>query len=105
MKEITEKTALVLTVVPINTADVAQAPTAFRYRVDDLASGDEIRDWTTVSPSASMTITLDATDNAIQYDRNGKETRVVTMEATHAGGLLTDDYIFRVRNLRFYPAA
>jgi len=43
----------------------AATPTTVEYRIDNISTRTQIKDWTTVSPSTSASITVAATDNKI----------------------------------------
>lgn len=57
----------------------ADAPTTIKYRVDCLATGAEIADWTTVTPGETASIAITATHNAIQDDTNDFEWKQLTV--------------------------
>lgn len=43
----------------------AATPTTVHYRIDNLTSRNEVKDWTSVSPSTSVSITVAASENVI----------------------------------------
>lgn len=55
-------------------------PTTVHYRLDCLATGIELKDWTSVSPASSVNITVTPTENAIQYDGSTKERKQLTVQ-------------------------
>lgn len=77
-----ENTTFDVTAYFRNRATAAEsAPTTIHYRIDDLSSRKQIRDWTSVSASGSVTITISASDNAIQDDSKKQERRQITVKA------------------------
>src|SRR5512138_994736 len=99
-RKVSERSTLVLTASCRNRATAAAAsPTNAYYRVDD-GEGCQIRDWTSLTPSSSLSITLAATDNAIQNCTRESETRIVTVMTDR--GLSTqyaDTFRYEVTNL------
>lgn len=76
-------------------------PTNIRYRVDDLASGAVILDWTAVSADDEITLTITPTQNALQSQCSREEVREVSVAADY--GLATqfiDSVTYTVENLR-----
>ena len=97
-----EKQQVTITTRAINRNGAVFTPTNARYRVDDLDSEEAIVAWTSLTPSAEMTITINATDNAMQNANSPLETRVVTVETD--AGLATahpDEYRYKLKNLKF----
>ena len=73
-------------------------PTTLRYRIDDLDTGCNVLDWTTVTPASTATITITAAQNTISNCRNAR--RQIVVEADH--GLATNCITTReytIRNL------
>jgi hypothetical protein len=60
--------------------DAASTPSSARYRIDCLTTQKQIRDWTSLTPASSISITVENTDNAIQDDYNDTETRQLMVE-------------------------
>jgi len=78
----------------------ASIPTTIRYRIDCLKTRTKIRDWTSVSIAASVTITITASDNEIQDDSNRFERKQIIVQADQ--GLSTQvsgKAVWRVNNL------
>lgn len=78
-------------------------PESVRYRIDDVDSNDEVREWTEITPeSYEHTLLLTRTDNDIiatsgnpEYER-----RRVTIEYIYnTDEYVTDEIYYRVRNL------
>ncbi len=79
---------------------VAQVPTTLHYRLDCLASGTQILDWTSIAADDVSTISITGTQNAIQQDSNEIETKQLTVKAN--SGLSTQfqaTYRYDVVNL------
>lgn len=97
-----EESRVVITVEPFDLNKDPYTPTTARYRVDDCRSNNEMVDWTSLTPSTSMEITIPGTLNTIIEDRNRKETKVVTVNTDN--GLSTQhnsEYEYGIRNLKF----
>ena len=61
--------------------DAAEAPTTAKYRVDCITTGVTLQDWTTLSVSTSMPISITSTFNAIQDNSNRFEKKQLTVAA------------------------
>lgn len=57
----------------------ASAPSTAKYRIDCLTTEKEIKGWTTLTPAASISISIVAADNAIQDESNAYEIRRLTV--------------------------
>ncbi len=84
------------------TGDVT-TPTSARYLVRDVSNDRVVRDWTSLSPAATIDIAIAASDNDL-YDsgRRAKrfERRVVTVQADEGTATQrTDEIEYWVRNL------
>ncbi len=91
-----------VTAQPRDTTNAPYTPTTARYRVDDCRSGTQLVDWTTLTPSTSMTITIPGTANAIIDSTRQTEVKTVTVQLDQ--GLSTQhmsDYTYQVKNLNF----
>ena len=83
-----------------NSSDAAATPTTVHYRVDCLATGKEVTDWTSVTPGTSVTITLSTTHNAIEDKANMVEKKqLVVMSDKDLSTQTRDQAIWRVRNI------
>jgi len=85
----------------------AVAPTAAQYRIDDVASGDEITDWTDFDPSpsgATYDLKISAEENAIVNSALTVEQHRITIQydygSTDQG---TAQIFFFVKNLAMVP--
>jgi len=100
MKEVNEGTTAYMTVVCKNKAGVAEAPASAAYWIDDLGSGERVREETSLTPGLSMEIQLAPTDNRIVDDTRGSEIRRVTVRAAYgANDALKGVYLYKVKNL------
>lgn len=91
-----------LTVTFLDRDGAAQAPASVSYRIDDVASGQEVLGDTDVSPGSSVLITLRPSDNAMVNAERHRERRRVTVTAVYeVDDALPDAYDYVVRNLRF----
>lgn len=78
----------------------ASVPTTIRYRIDCLKTRTVIKDWTSVSAAANVTITISSSDNEIQDDSNSFERKQIIVQAD--AGLSTQvsgRKIFKIENL------
>jgi len=66
----------------------AVTPTTVHYRVDDLTTGKELQDWTSVSTASNVSIAITSTFNDIQDDTSHRETKQLTIKADD--GLATE---------------
>ena len=80
--------------------DASAVPTTARYRVDCKTTGKKITDWTTLTPAASISITMSADDNQIVSTGRQKERRQLTVESDTDLSTQTRERIFwTVRNI------
>ena len=102
MKIHNELSQVTITARAVDKDGLVFTPTNARYRVDDLDSEEAIVAWTSLTPSTEMTITIDATDNAMQNADKKQEIRVVTVE-TNAGltSAHPEEYRYKLKNLKF----
>jgi hypothetical protein len=100
LEEINEKSAARLTVAFLDEDEAPIVPTAVTYEVHDEDTGVELRAATPMSLASSVDIILSDTDTQMNTTTKSKETHVVTVKATFAGGLkINSEYRFRVLNL------
>lgn len=73
-------------------------PSSARYRIDNLTTGETVKNWTSLTPATSMDILISATDNALQscYER---ERRQVLIEASDSDGPVRVIHEYDVINL------
>lgn len=78
-------------------------PTTARYLIRDISNDRLVRDWTSMSPAATVDIQVTASDNDLyEHARRGKkfERRVVTVQAdTGTATQRTDEIEYWVRDL------
>jgi hypothetical protein len=75
-------------------------PTNVYYRIDDLTTGAQVLDWTSVSADDELDITITASQNEMQDQCNTREMRQVVVAANY--GLATqyvDSVEYMVENL------
>lgn len=79
------------------------APTTARYLVRDISNDRLVRDWTSLSPAATIDISITASDNDLYTNArrsNRFERRVVTVQADAGTATQrTDEIEYWVRNL------
>jgi hypothetical protein len=78
-------------------------PTTARYLIRDISNDRLVRDWTSISPAATIDIAIAASDNEI-YDTGRRERRfekrVVTVQADAGTATQrTDEIEYWIRNL------
>lgn len=75
-------------------------PASVKYSTRCLTTGAAIKTDVVVSPASSVTITLDAEDNAIRTPANPFEFKVLTVKATYGvNDECNAEYTYRVKNL------
>lgn len=96
--EVPEDTTLRVTVRPLNSDLAAATPSTMRFRVQDLIQCVAVVDWTSLTPSTAVTVTVTAAQNAL---RNGmcRERRSLVVEATDADSTIRRIYDFDVLDL------
>lgn len=101
MEQVNERSTAYLTVTFKDKAGAAQQPTAASYRIDDVATGTEIRGDTALTPGTSIEIILTPADNAIVSPRLPVERHVVTVTGTYgASDAVRSQYAYEVVNLQ-----
>lgn len=90
------------TITPKDADGDPVVPSTARYRIDDVKSGEAVRETESLSPSSSIEIVLTKDDTTIVNEAEPYELRVITV--TLDAGLdaeRNEELYFRVRNLRF----
>jgi hypothetical protein len=101
MEHVNERSTAYLSVTFRDKDSVEQAPSAVTYRVDDVDSGAEIRESTSIAAAGTVQITLTPSDNVIVGENHEKELRRVTVEATYgADDAVREQFLYAVKNLR-----
>lgn len=88
-----------LTVTFLDEAGQPAVPAAVSYRIDCLTSGTVIKTDTSVTPAASLDITIPGADNALVDQANSRERRRVTVTATYADGDEHSYFDYWIKNL------
>lgn len=98
-----EKSVAVFTITPRDESGKVFVPTSARYRLDDLASQAPIIAWTDVSElSASMTVTIPSSSNAILNANLLDEEKVLTVSTDYGTSVEhNEQLVYKVRNLHF----
>lgn len=100
MDEVKERSRSDITVAFTDPAGAPAVPTTVTYSTKCRSTGTAIKTNTSVTPAASVTITLDATDNTIQNAANPHEFKVLTVKSTYGiGDECNDEYVYKVLNL------
>lgn len=101
MERVNEKSTAYLTITFRDKAGAAQAPTTASYRIDDVTSGQPVRDDTDIdAPGSTVELTLTVDDNALKNAYAAAEQRRVTVVAEYgAGDAVRAEYIYEVANL------
>lgn len=102
--QVNEKSTAYLTVVCKDKAGVAQAPAALRYRIDDVYSGQPVRDDTPLTPAATVEIALTPEDNTLLNGFASSEGRRVTVTAEYGeSDAVNSEFVYEVVNLAGVP--
>lgn len=101
MQTVTEKSTAYLTISFYDKSGALNVPNTITYRIDDVASGLQVRADTAIGAVASsVEINLTAADNAILNTTNRNEQRRVTVVATYGvSDQVTDEYLYEVVSL------
>ncbi len=101
MKRVNEKSTAYLTVTFRDKAGAAQAPATARYRIDDVATGEQVRAEEEISsPDGTIELRLEVGDNTLLNAIAKTEQRRVTVVAEYgAGDAVTAEFIYEVVNL------
>lgn len=57
------------------------APSAIRYKINDLSSGNTVADWTAVAPASSVSISITAAQNAVVNPSLQSEQHEIVVQA------------------------
>ena len=100
MATVNEKSTSYVSVSFVDKTGAQATPTSVTYRLDCATNSQQIIDWTSVSPAASLEIQISSTQNAIINQQNDTERRVVTVRAVYgASDELHAEHYFIVQNL------
>lgn len=102
MERVNEQSTAYVTVSFRDKAGALATPATISYRIDDVETGQEIRDDTAVTPAASsVEITLTPADNTLVNLNRQYEQHVVTVAATYgASDAVRAEYAYEVVNLQ-----
>lgn len=103
MKSVNERSAAVLEAEFRDPNNRLQAPTALTYRIDDLATGTQIRPWTALDPAPSVKVVLTSSDQRVLDQGGTQQLRIVTFVAAYGSGSedqATGDMVYAVNKLR-----
>lgn len=79
-------------------------PDTANYTVHDLGSGDELQPSTLMPSTSDVTIEILPTVNLMVDPNHTEEIRVVTIITSYSsGGGDSEEYMYKVKNLRFAP--
>lgn len=101
-KYVNESSAMTVRARFFNETGDLVTPTNARYLIRDISNDRLVRDWTSVSPAATVDIQVTASENDMyEHGRRRKyERRVVTVQAdTDTPTQRTDEIEYWVRNL------
>lgn len=82
-------------------AGAAVTPTNVYYRIDNLSTGENIADWTSVTAASNVSISVTSTHNALRSQSNSFERLQLSVDADH--GLSTqvrESVLYEVENVR-----
>ena len=83
-----------------DSAHADDAPTTAHYRIDDLTTGQNILDWTALTPAASISITVKSSENRMLSSAHVTERRQITVAADKGtDGETRDTAIWEVENI------
>lgn len=74
--------------------DASVVPTTVRYRIDDVFTGDSLRDWTSLTPAESINIPITPDDNQIVSSTRRSERRQLTIETNTDLDTQTRELVF-----------
>ena len=81
--------------------ETGTAPTTADYRIDCVTTGKNIKGWTSLTPAASIDITITATDNALQDQGLKIEKRQITVSADRGTSTEKRNIIsYHLKNIR-----
>jgi hypothetical protein len=100
MDLINERTTAYVRVDFTDASGIGAVPATVTYSTKCKTTGTAIKTNVAVTPAASVTITLDALDNAIQNSASQSEEKLLTVRATYGTNDENNaEYRWRVKNL------
>ena len=104
MDKVNEQTTAWIRITLLDREGLPATPTAVVYRIDDVATGVEIRETTAVDPAPVVEIRLSPDDNRIIGGAYQDQKRLLTVRANYGDGdMLHAEYGFTVKNLLKVP--
>ena len=104
---INERSTFYITATFKDKAGNPENPAASRYRIDNPKTGEQIRDWTALSPSVGVVeITINTADNTLTQTNVLQEKRLLTVDADYgsttpyANGV-KDTYAWEIKALQY----
>lgn len=84
-------------------SDAGTTPTTARYRIDNITTGLNMRDWTDLTPAESITIPVTPADTATRSSYSSKERMQMTVEVnTGLSTQVRKQHDFIVENIRAF---
>ncbi len=100
MDIVNERSTAYVEVAFTDRSGVAAIPATVTYSIKCKTTGAAIKTNVSVTPATTVTITLDAADNAIQSASNQSEEKLLTVKASYgAADECNAEYSWRVRDL------
>jgi hypothetical protein len=101
MPQVNEKSTAYLTIGFLDKAGALQTPASIVYRIDDELTRTQIRGDTTLTPTATVEITLTPADNAVRSASLAVERHIVTVIGAYgADDQVTAQFVYEVLNLQ-----
>ena len=92
LSTVNEKSSFVLSCTFKDKDGTAENPAASRYRIDNPRTKFEIRDWTSLSPTAGVVeITVNSSDNTLTQTNVLMEKRILTVDADYGSTSASSD--------------
>jgi len=99
-KIVNERSTAYLSLTFLDKAQSPAEPLTVTFRIDDVASGAEVRGDTSITPAESVEITLTPADNVILNPNLAQEMRRVTVVGTYGvDDAVRSQFVYQVRNL------
>lgn len=102
MAIVNELSTAYLTVTFFDKTGVVATPITVTWSAHDKSTGIEMQAETSLSPASSIEITIPKEVNAILFNRNVRETRLITVKATYGNNESINSYYeYTVANLKY----
>lgn len=99
MDSVNEKSTAYITVSFFDKNKAPIAPDSITYNTLDVLTGAMIKTSITVTPAASVVITLDAADSAISNISRAYENKCLVVKSVYGVEQCNDEYFWSVKNL------